>query len=136
MFCKLDGRKFARAKESAEFGNGEKSQVSFGHEGKNLTQRRTQSANRRSKNFLLSADVAERTEVGDDEGDAELIFRTDCAEGDAPIFERDAATAAVVIHVPNLVLQDAIGDVIADPRRYVESFAIEAAVTDKRADLI
>src|SRR5262249_45075369 len=69
-------------------------------------------------------------------GHAELIFRTDRAEVDAAIFERDAAATAVVIHLHDLVLQYAVGDVVADARSHIKTFAIQTAITDNRANLI
>jgi len=67
-----------------------------------------------SKYFFLTAHISKRAKVGDDEGDAELVFRADRAEVDAPVFQSDAAAATVVIDLRDLVLQDAIRDVVAD----------------------
>ncbi len=89
-----------------------------------------------SEYFFLTAQISKCTKVGDDEGDAELVFRADRAEVDAPVFQSDAAAATVVIDLRYLVLQDAICHVVADARGGVESFAIQAAVTEEGAHLI
>src|ERR1700686_1050231 len=48
------------------------------------------------KDFFLAAEVAEGADVGDGEGDAELIFGADLAEGDAAVFEGETAAVSVV----------------------------------------
>ena len=88
------------------------------------------------EDFFLVTQIPEGTDVGNDEGDAELIVSPDLAEFEAAIFERQAAAAAVVADFHELVLQRVIGEVVAHARRDVESFARFAAVTDQRANLI
>src|SRR6266705_826285 len=48
-----------------------------------------------SINFFLVAKIPEGTDISDDEGDAELIFRAHLADGDAAVFDGQAATSAV-----------------------------------------
>ena len=82
------------------------------------------------------AEVAECADVRDDERHAELILRTDLAESDAAVFDRETAAAPVVADLHKLVLQCIVGDVVADASGGVESFAVEAAVAEESPNLI
>src|SRR6266849_1884570 len=91
---------------------------------------------RESKDFFLVPEVSEGTYVGDDEGDAELVVGADLAELDAAVFEGEAAAFTVVADLHELILQGAIGDVVADPGNDVETATRFAAVAGKHANLI
>src|SRR5258705_49338 len=58
------------------------------------------------------------------------------AEFDAAIFEGEAAAFAVVTDLHKLILQGAIGDVVADAGDYVETATRFAAVAGEHANLI
>src|SRR5258707_15399561 len=88
---------------------------------RNLTQRGTgggtEGAEKRGtelKDFFLVAKVSESADVGDYEGDAELIVGAHLAESKAAELESEAAAFAVVTDLHGLALQGAIGDVVAD----------------------
>src|SRR6266849_7268597 len=87
-------------------------QKEFNTEG---TEEAQSSQRRESKDFFLVPEVSEGTDVGDDEGDAELVIGSDLAEFDAAVFEGQAAAFAVVADLHKLILQRAVGDVVADP---------------------
>src|SRR6267154_1135565 len=80
------------------------------------------------EDFFLVAEVSEGADVGDDEGHAQLIVRAHLAQSDAAIFEGDAAAFAIVADLRELVLQGAVGDVVADSGGDVEAAARFAAV--------
>src|SRR5215469_11736616 len=89
-----------------------------------------------SEDFFAAAEIAEVADVGDDEGDAELIFGADLAEVYPPVLEGEAAAAAVVTHLNDLALQNFVGEIVADPAGEVEAFAVFAAIAGERANLI
>src|SRR6266568_6816923 len=89
-----------------------------------------------SINFFLVAKIPERADIGDDEGNAELIFRAHLAEGDAAVFDGQAATGAVVAELRQLILQSICGQVVTDARSRAESFMVEIAIAEKCPDLI
>src|SRR6266446_1534874 len=89
-----------------------------------------------SKNFFLVAKIPEGADIGDDEGDSELIFRAHLAEGDAAVFHGQAATSAVVAGLRQLILQSICGQVVTDARGRAESFTVEIAIAEKCPDLI
>src|SRR2546425_286924 len=66
------------------------------------------------ENPFLAAQIAERSDVREDQRHAELVFRAHLAERDAAVFERDAAAAAVVADLHKLVLQGVVGQIVAD----------------------
>ncbi len=82
------------------------------------------------------AEVSEGANVGDDEGDAELVIGADLAEFDAAVFEGEATAFAVVTDLHELILQGAIGDVVADAGDDVETATRFAAVAGEHANLI
>ncbi len=88
------------------------------------------------KDFFLAAQIAERADIGDGERDAELILGAYLAEGDAAVFEGEAAAVAVVSDLGDLVLQRAVLNVVADATGEIETFAVKAAVADQCADLV
>src|SRR4029077_1951318 len=67
---------------------------------------------------------------------AKLIFRAYLTQGDAPVFHGNAAAAAVVADLNQLILQGAVGEVVADAGGEVEAFASFAAVADESANLV
>src|SRR5438046_1128900 len=88
------------------------------------------------EDFFAAAEVAEGADVGDDEGDAELIFGSDLAEVDAAVFDGEAAAASVVTGLHDLALQGFVGEVVARAPREIEAFAVFAAVAYERANLV
>jgi len=56
------------------------------------------------KDFFLPAEVSEIPDVRNDEGDFELIVGADLAEFEAAIFQGQAAAAAVVTDLYQLIL--------------------------------
>jgi hypothetical protein len=91
---------------------------------------------RKLKNLFLAAEVAEGADVGDGEGDAELVFRAHLAEDDAAVFEREATAVSVVGDLHDLVLQGAVLKVVAYAASEIKTFAVKAAVADQCANLI
>ena len=85
----------------------------------------------RLEDFFLAAEIAERADIGDGERDAELILSAYLAEGDAAVFEGEAAAVTVVSDLGNLVLQRAVLNVVADAAGEIETFAVKAAVADQ-----
>ena len=59
------------------------------------------------------AQIPERADVRDDKRDSELILRAHLPEVDAPVLHGQAAAAAVVTELNDLVLQRLIFEVIA-----------------------
>src|SRR4029077_9442578 len=91
---------------------------------------------RRLEDFFLVAKVPEGSDVGDDESDAELIVGTHLAESNAAVLDGDAAAFAVVADLHELILQGAVGDVVADPGGDIKTAAGFAAVAHEHAHLI
>jgi len=108
MLISSTGESFRERNSCASSSDGEKGEVSLRHEARNLTQARRCECERCRQNIFPDGVTFPRAKVGDDEGDAELVFRADRAEVDAPVFQSDAAAATVVIDLRDLVLQDAI----------------------------
>src|SRR5216683_1087596 len=79
--------------------------------------------------------IPESPDVGDDERDAELIFRTDLPEVDTAIFHSQAAATAVVTELNDLVLQSFVLEIVADTGNEIKALARFAAVAYKRANL-
>jgi|SRR5580704_732305 hypothetical protein len=90
----------------------------------------------RLKDFFLPAEVSEVADVGDDEGDFELVVGANLAKFEAAILEGEAAAAAVVADLDELILQGVVGDVVAHTRSDVEPLFCIAAVADQGANLI
>ena len=88
------------------------------------------------EDLFLAAEVTEAADVGDDEGDAELVVGADLAEFEAAIFESEATAAAVVAELDELILKSVVRNVIAHAGSNVESLAVFAAVSDQSANLI
>src|SRR5260370_29403162 len=82
------------------------------------------------------AQIPEAAEVRDEERDAKLILRAHLPEVDAAIFEGEAAAAAVVAELNDLVLQRLVFEVVADTGDEIKAFAGFAPVADERANLI
>src|SRR6266571_586143 len=89
-----------------------------------------------SKDFFLVAKIPEGADIGDDEGDSELILRAHLAEGDAAVFDGQAATGAAVAELRQLILQGVCGQVVTDACGRAESFTVEIAIAEKCPDLI
>src|SRR5208337_1405202 len=89
-----------------------------------------------SVDTLLAAEISEGAEVGEDQRDAKLIFVAHCAQVNAAIFDGQAATAAIVADLDELVLQSAAVNVVADASGNVEAFAGDVAVAEHGADLL
>src|SRR6202790_945682 len=89
-----------------------------------------------SEDFFLVAEISEGADISDDEGDAELIIGAHLAKLDTSIFESEAATFAVVADLHELILQRAIGDVVADAGGKVEAAPRFTAVAREQAHLI
>src|SRR6266851_1734745 len=87
------------------------------------------------EDFFLMKEIPESADVRDDERDAELILRAHLPEVDAPIFDSEAAAAAVVTELNDLVLQRLVLEIVADTRDEIEALAGFAAVADERANL-
>ncbi len=60
------------------------------------------------------AQIPDGPNVGDDERNAKLIFRTDLPEVDPAIFHCQPATTAVVTKLNDLVLQCFVLEIVAD----------------------
>src|SRR5207245_8582159 len=86
------------------------------------------------ENPFLAAQIAERSDVREDQGHAELVFRAHLAERDAAVFERDAAAAAVVADLHKLVLQGVLGQIVAVAAGGAEGLAVELPGTNEAAD--
>src|SRR5579859_187357 len=88
------------------------------------------------KDFFLVAEISEGADVGDDEGHAELIVGAHLAESDTAVFQSEAAALAVVAELHQLILQRAVGDVVADAGGDIEAAARFAAIAGEDAHLI
>ncbi len=86
--------------------------------------------------MFLAAEVTEGADVGDDEGNAELVFGANGAEGEAAILEGNAATPAVVAELGDLILEEAAAEVVAEAEGAIPAAAVELAIADQGADLI
>src|SRR6266851_7901006 len=82
------------------------------------------------------AQIPEIADVRDDERNAELILRAHLPEVDAAIFDGEAAAAAVVAELNDLVLQRLVFEVVAHTGDEVKAFARFAPVAGERANLI
>src|SRR6266849_891941 len=82
------------------------------------------------------AQIPEIADVRDDEREAKLILRAHLPEVDAAIFDGEAAAAAVVAELNDLVLQRLVFEVVADTGDEIQAFAGFAPVADERANLI
>lgn len=87
------------------------------------------------EDFVLAAEITEGADIGDDEGGGEAVFGADLAEVDAAVFEGQAAATAVVADLDELILQDFVGEIVADAGGEIESAAGEIAVAEEGADL-
>src|SRR5216683_6230557 len=82
------------------------------------------------------AEVPEGPDVRNDERETELIFRAHLPKVDAAIFDGEAAAAAVVTELNDLVLQRLVFEVVAETGNEIKAFAGFAAVTDEPANLV
>src|SRR6266704_2138139 len=81
-------------------------------------------------------EVPERPDVRNDERETELIFRAHLPKVDAAIFDGEAAAAAVVTELNDLVLQCLVFEVVAETGNEIKAFAGFTAVTDEPANLV
>src|SRR5258708_722814 len=88
------------------------------------------------EDFFLAAQIAEGADIGDGKRDAELILSAYLAEGDAAVFEGEAAAVAVVSDLGDLVLKRGVLKIVADAAGEIKTFAVEAAVADQCANLV
>src|ERR1700733_11437858 len=89
-----------------------------------------------SEEFLLPPQISKGTNVSDGKRDAELIFGAYRGNFQATVFQGDPAAGAVITHLRDLILQNPLLDVIAEPEHGVPPPAVQVTVTDLRADLI
>src|SRR6266480_3062073 len=90
----------------------------------------------RLEDSFLMAEIPERANVGDDEGETKLILRAHLSEVDAAIFDSEAAAAAVVTELHDLVLQCLVLKVIAKTGSQIKPLAGFASVADQPANLV
>src|SRR5437773_955336 len=90
----------------------------------------------RLEDSFLMAEVPERANVGDDEGETKLILRAHLSEVDAAIFDSEAAAAAVVTELHDLVLQCLVLKVIAKTGSQIKPLAGFASVAEQPANLV
>src|SRR6267143_2177509 len=88
------------------------------------------------KNLFLAAKISEGAEIGNDQRRAELIIGANRAKSHAAIAQGDAAAAAVVADLDDLVLKRAVRNVVADPGGEVEAPASLGAIADQRTNLV
>src|SRR6267154_1498640 len=138
----LPGREFAFAEEFSDFLDGCEGQVGVVHRShirsqSNMSeiQARHRKAWRLEVSFLM-AEIPERANVGDDEGETKLILRAHLSEVDAAIFDSEAAAAAVVTELHDLVLQCLVLKVIAETVNEIKPLAGFASVADQPANLV
>ena len=72
-------------------------------------------------NFILFVEVAEGADVGDYQGQAELIFIAQGAEGQARVFDGEAAAGTVVADLHEFVLHLVQAEIVAVAERGVPS---------------
>ena len=89
-----------------------------------------------SVDLFLVPEISKGADVGNHKRDAELIFCSDLAKVDAAVFDGEAAAAAIVTGLDDLVLQSFIGEIVAKAGDEVEAFSRFAAVTGECANLI
>jgi len=85
---------------------------------------------------FLAAEITEGADVGNDEGGGKAVLCADLAEVDAAIFEGEAAAAAIVADLHELVLQGLVGEVVANPRSEIETPARQVSVAEQGANLV
>src|ERR1700722_17337003 len=88
------------------------------------------------KDFVLAAEIAEGSDVGNDEGGGETIFCADLAEVNAAVLKSEATAVSVVADLHELALQGVVGEIVAYAGGEVESFARQVAVAEEGADLV
>src|SRR5229473_2729288 len=88
------------------------------------------------ENLLLAPQISERSDVSNDQSDAELVLRADLPEGQAAILERDSAAGAVVADLHQLILQDPLLEVVAETKGGIPTAAVQVAVSQLRTNLI
>src|SRR5271154_3275842 len=88
------------------------------------------------ENLFLAAEITEITDIGDDKGYAELVFRVDAGDVQMAILDTEAAAAAVVSDLYDLAKQLVGVEIVADAGGQVEAFAIFRAVAREQTDLI
>src|SRR5467141_953393 len=86
--------------------------------------------------LFLPPQISERPDVGNDQGDAELVLRAHLPKGQAAILDRDSAAGAVVADLHQLILQVLLLNVVAHAKRGVPAPAVQVAVSHQRANLI
>src|SRR5467141_4824678 len=85
---------------------------------------------------FLMTEIPEVANVRDDEREAELILRAHLPEVDAAIFDGEAAAAAVVAELNDLILQSLVLEVVAQAGDEIKAFAGFATVADQPANLV
>src|SRR6266852_236627 len=85
---------------------------------------------------FLMTEIPEVANVRDDEREAELILRAHLPEVDAAIFDGEAAAAAVVAELNDLILQSLVLEIVAQAGDEIKAFAGFASVADEPANLV
>jgi len=79
---------------------------------------------RQLEDFVLFVQVAEGADIGDYQGQAELVFVAQGAEGQASVLDREAAAGTVVADLHQFVLHLIQAEIVAVAERGVPSAAI------------
>ena len=85
---------------------------------------------------FLALKVSECGDVGQGEGEAELIFVSDQAEGEAAIFDAESAAIPVVGGLRGLVLKESLIEVEAETRRAAEAALLGLPVSEQDSELV
>src|SRR5260370_23955351 len=83
------------------------------------------------ENLLLAPQISERSDVSNDQSDAELVLRADLPEGQAAILESDSAAGAVVADLHQLILQDPLLEVVAETKGGIPTAAVQVPPTQR-----
>ena len=85
---------------------------------------------------LLAFEVSKGGYIGQREGETELIFVSDQAQGEAAIFDAEAAAIPVVGGLRGGVLEESLVEVEAEAARAAEAALLRLAVAEQDAELV
>src|SRR5581483_10675519 len=88
------------------------------------------------KQPLLPSQGPERPHIGQAEGEAELVFVSDGAQGEAAVFEAQPAAIPVIAGLESGVLQEALGDIEADIGGGADAALVGVSVSHDPAKLV
>src|SRR5690349_15014305 len=88
------------------------------------------------EHFLLAPQIAEGSDVSNDQGHAELVLRAHLPESQPPVLKSQPAAGAIVADLHQLVLQQLLLDVVTEPERGVKAAAVQVSIARQQANLV